>query len=72
MTQKKFKNVHVLRQIRPYNSTTYGKGNGKQKLQTRLFWSYNFVFTNLLKNVADVHVVRRWIICAARIHLKNC
>ena len=52
MTQKKFKNVHVLRQIRPYNSTTYGKGNGKQKLQTHLSRNYDFVFTDLLENAA--------------------
>ena len=52
MIQKNSINVHVLRQIRPDNSTTYGKGNGKQKLQTYLSQNYYFVFTNLLKNAA--------------------
>ena len=32
-----------------YNSTPYGKDNGKHKLQTRLSRNYDFVFTNLLK-----------------------
>ena len=49
MIQKNSKNVHFLRQVRPYHSITYGKGNGKQKLQTLLSRNYDFVFTNLLK-----------------------
>ena len=52
MIQKNSKNV--LRQIRPYHSSTNGKGNGKQKLQTRLSRNYDFVFTNLLKKLADL------------------
>ena len=38
----------------PCNSTSYGKGNRKQKLQTRLSQNFDFVFTNLLKNAADM------------------
>ena len=53
MIQKNSKNVHVLIQIKPYNSTTYDTGNGKHKIQTHLSRNDNFVFTNLLKNAAE-------------------
>ena len=44
-SKKNSKNAHVLRQIRPYYSTTYGKGNGKQKLQICKSQNYDFVLT---------------------------
>ena len=33
-----------------FKTTNYCKSNGKPKLQMRLSWNYDFVFTNLLKN----------------------
>ena len=59
------KNVHVLRQIRLYNSTTYGKGNGKPKLQTSLSRDYNFGFTNLkIKNKKKFGRVQAFEMCS--------
>ena len=39
--------------MRPYKSTTYGKSNEKQNLQTWLSWNYDFMFPNLLKYEAE-------------------
>jgi len=52
--KKKSRNVYVLLHLRFYNSTTYLKSKGKVKLQTRLTQNYNFVFTNFVKNKAQM------------------
>ena len=38
----------------PKKSTTYCKSKGNQTLKTRLSRNYDFVFTNLLKNEAEM------------------
>ena len=48
------KNLHVSLQNRPKKSTTYCKSKGNQTLQMCLSRNYDFVFTNLLKNEAEL------------------
>ena len=38
----------------PYKTTTYCKSSGKPKLQIHLTRNYDFVFTNLFKNEAEL------------------
>ncbi len=48
------KNVPVSILNRPYKSSIYHKSNGKSELQLQLSQNYDFVFTNLLKNEAEL------------------
>ena len=52
------KNVTVLLQNQPCKTTTYCKSIGKPKLQMCLSQNYDFVFTNLLKNEADLYLTK--------------
>ena len=52
--KKNSKNVTVLLLNWPFKTNTYCESNGKSKLQMHLSQNYKFVFTNLLKNEAEL------------------
>ena len=52
--------MNVLLQNRPFKTIIYSKSNGKPKLLTRLSRNYDFVFTNLLKNEAELGSSINW------------
>jgi hypothetical protein len=53
--QKNFKNVNFLLQGRHLKPKIDHKNNGKWKLQTCFSRNYDFAFTNLSKNSAELH-----------------
>ncbi len=54
LTKKNYKNVYFLVQNRHLKPKIDCKNNGKWKLQTCFSPNYDFAFTNLLKNAADL------------------
>jgi len=42
----------------PYKSSIYHKSNGKPELKLHLSRNYDFVFTNLLKNEAELFTLQ--------------